>query len=222
MTDIPKRFLNDRLALVTGGSRNLGAATSQALAEAGAVVAVNYHRSADEAFRLVESLPHSPSGHLAVQGDAGTPDGIRRLVDNVEQKAGGRPIEILINNFGPFSMTPFTEMPEDEWERIWSANVKAAFVAVQETAPKMDQAGWGRIVNVSAGSAYLRNHSIYTLAKDAVVGLTESLAVELGPSITVNAVTPGQIAESADDIIRLAEVEGLDAHAKSVKIRQQD
>ena len=125
---------------------------------------------------------------------------MRELIRSVGQRVDGRPIQVLVNNFGPFSMTPFTEMPEHEWERIWSANVKAAFVAVQEIAPQMRRSGWGRIVNVSAGSAYLRNHSIYTLAKDAVLTLTESLAVELGPHITVNAVTPGQIAESAEDI----------------------
>ena len=64
----------------------------------------------------------------------------------------------------------------------------------------MRTGGWGRIVNISAGSAYLRNHSIYTLAKEAMITLTESLAVELAPEVTVNCVAPGQIAESADDI----------------------
>jgi NAD(P)-dependent dehydrogenase (short-subunit alcohol dehydrogenase family) len=64
----------------------------------------------------------------------------------------------------------------------------------------MRDAGWGRIVNISAGSAYQRNHSIYTLAKNALITFTEALALELGPEITVNNVAPGQIAESAEDM----------------------
>ncbi len=97
-------------------------------------------------------------------------------------------------------MTPFSELPLDEWDRIWNGNATAAFLAAQMLAPQMRLLGWGRIVNVSAASAYLRNHSIYTVAKDAMITLTESMAFELAPEITVNCVAPGQIAESADDI----------------------
>ncbi|MFQ5948444.1 MAG: SDR family NAD(P)-dependent oxidoreductase, partial [Acidimicrobiia bacterium] len=91
-------------------------------------------------------------------------------------------------------------LPEGEWDRIWDSNVKAAYLATQLVVPGMREAGWGRIVNISAGSAYLRNHSVYTLAKEAMITLTEELALELGPEITVNCIAPGQIAESAADI----------------------
>jgi NAD(P)-dependent dehydrogenase (short-subunit alcohol dehydrogenase family) len=192
------QFLAGKAALVTAASRNLGSAVAAALAERGATVAVNYHSSSEHADTLVASL--AGAGHAAVQGDAGTPEGIRRIIDDARGALGGGPIQVLINNYGPFSMTPFAEMPEDEWDRIWNANVKAAYVAVQSVVPGMREAGWGRIVNMSAGSAYLRNHSIYTLSKDSLVTLTEVLAVELGPEINVNAVSPGQIAESAEDI----------------------
>ncbi len=195
-----ERYLEGKAALVTAGSRNLGAAISVALADAGAAVAANYHESAEAAGTLVESLTSRGGTCVAVQGDAGTPEGMRTLVADARRALGGRSIQVLVNNYGPFAMTPFVEMSEDEWDRIWDANVKAAYVAVQELAAEMREAGWGRIVNISAGSAYLRNHSIYTLAKAALVTFTESLAVELGPEITVNAITPGQIAESADDI----------------------
>jgi NAD(P)-dependent dehydrogenase (short-subunit alcohol dehydrogenase family) len=197
---VTERFLEDRAALVTAGSRKLGAAIATALAARGADVAVNYRESADAAGALVDSLPGGGRNHVAVQGDAGTSDGMRRLVRDAGHALDGRTIQVLINNHGPFAMTPFAEMAEDEWDRVWNANVKSAFVAIQELVPGMRAAGWGRIVNVSAGSAYLRNHSIYTLAKASVSTLTESLAIELGPDIRVNAVTPGQIAESAADI----------------------
>lgn len=112
-------------------------------------------------------------------------------------------IDILVNNVGPFSMVPFADLDEDEWDRILGANLKAAYVCTQVVIPGIRRSGWGRIVNISAGSAFIRNHSIYTLAKDSLVTLTEQLALELGPEITVNAVAPGQIAESAEGVAEI-------------------
>ena len=195
-----ERFLEGRAALVTAGSRNLGAAISLALAERGADVAVNYHTGADEAAALVGRLGEHGGAHAAVAGDCGTAAGVESVVARAADALGGRPIQVLVNNFGPFSMTPFAEMPEEEFRRIWDANITAAHTAVRAVVPGMRAAGWGRIVNLSAGSAYLRTHSIYTLAKAAMVTFTEVLAVELGPEILVNCVAPGQIAESAEDI----------------------
>ena len=118
----------------------------------------------------------------------------------VDAAVGAAPgtIDIVVNNSGPFSMVPFLALKPAEWDRIWTANVTAAYLTSKMLIPAMRQ--WGRVVNVSAGSAYLRNHSIYTLAKDAVITFTEALAVEVGPMVTVNCVAPGQIAESADDM----------------------
>jgi NAD(P)-dependent dehydrogenase (short-subunit alcohol dehydrogenase family) len=197
---MPERFLEDKVALVTAGSRNLGAAISVALAERGADVLVNYMTDSTPAAALVERLGRHGGDHHAVQGDCGTVGGVEALVADATALVGGRPIQVLVNNYGPFSMTPFAEMPEDEFRRIFDANVIGAYTAVKAVVPGMREQGWGRVVNVSAGSAYLRNHSIYTLAKAALVTLTETLAFELGPEITVNCVTPGQIAESAEDI----------------------
>jgi len=197
---VTERFLEGKAALVTAGSRKLGAAITTALASRGADVAVNYRESSDVAEALVDSLSHGGGAHVAVRGDVGTPEGTRRLLEDAGSALGGRAIQVLVNNCGPFAMTPFAEMPEEEWDRIWDTNVKAAYVAAQELAPGMTSSGWGRIINVSAGSAYLRNHSIYTLAKASLQTLTESIAVELGPEITVNSIAPGQIAESAQDI----------------------
>lgn len=194
------RFLAGRTALVTGSSRNLGASVVERLAMLGATVAVNYHQSGEVAGALVAELRHRTGAeHVAIGGDVSTGDSVRRLVDEATDRLGGR-IDVLVNNSGPFSMQPFAELPESEWDRIWDSNVRAAWLATQLVAPDMRAAGWGRIVNLSAGSAYLRNHSIYGLAKNAMIQLTEELAVELGPEITVNAVAPGQIAESAVDI----------------------
>ena len=125
------------------------------------------------------------------------------MVDAAHDAVRG-PLELLVNNHGPFSMTPFHLIDADELATVMDGNLTVAVRAVQRVVPGMREAGWGRIVNLSAGSAYLRNHSVYGLAKTALGVLTESLALELGPDLTVNAVAPGQIAESGD------EIEGID------------
>jgi 3-oxoacyl-[acyl-carrier protein] reductase len=198
----PGQRLDGKTALVTGASRNLGAAIAERLAGWGARVAINYHTSGDEAAALTERL-RSETGrdHLALAGDVGRAEELRALVERALAELGR--VDVLVNNAGPFSMTPFAELPEAEWDRVWDTNTKAAYLASQLVAPAMRSAGWGRIVNISAGSIYLRNHSIYGLAKEAIVFMTEELACELGPEVTVNAIAPGQIAESAKDIEEL-------------------
>ena len=194
-----EKHLEGKTALVTGSSRNLGAVIARELAARGARVVVTYHQSRWAAEELVDELNQLTGvAHLSVGGDVSTGPGAQALA--TEAVSAASRIDVLVNNTGPFSMEPFDQLAEDEWDRILNANLKAAYVCTQAVVPGMREAGWGRIVNVSAGSAYIRNHSIYTLAKAALVTLTEQLALELGPEITVNAIAPGQIAESADDI----------------------
>jgi NAD(P)-dependent dehydrogenase (short-subunit alcohol dehydrogenase family) len=193
-------LLDGRRALVTGSSRNLGAEIARSLARRGASVAVTYHRSRGEAESVVGDLRHgNDRPHAAVPADLSDPGAATAMVDAAAAALGG-PVEILVNNHGPFSMTPFSAIPPDEFTSVMDANLTLALRTVQRVVPGMRAGGWGRIVNLSAGSAYLRNHSVYGLAKSALGVLTESLALELGPGITVNAVAPGQIAESAADI----------------------
>jgi len=195
------RFLEGRAALVTAASQKLGAATAEALAERGANVAINYYDESDGDADVVMGRLAAHGGiYAAIPGDVGTAEGIREVIAAARVALGGGPITVLVNNYGPFSMTPFVEMPVEEFDRIWDGNVKAVYAAVRELVPEMRKAGWGRIVSMSAGSAFLRNHSIYSLAKAAIMTLTESLALEVGPEIRVNAVAPGQIAESAEDM----------------------
>jgi NAD(P)-dependent dehydrogenase (short-subunit alcohol dehydrogenase family) len=184
---------------VTSSSRNLGAQIARTLAEQGAQVAVTYQGSEELARSLVAELAdRTGTRHVAISGDFREAAGVLRTVERAQDDLGG--VDILVNNFGPFSAVPFERLPHDTWESIWAGNVTTTYLASQAVAPGMRAAGWGRIVNLSAGSAYLRNHSIYGLAKQAVITLTESLALELGPEITVNAVAPGQVEESAEDI----------------------
>ena len=97
-------------------------------------------------------------------------------------------------------MDPFVRLTEELWDLVMDVNLKAVYLMSRELAPQMKSSGWGRIVNMCAGSAYVRNHGVYSLAKSGVKMITEQLALELGPEITVNAVAPGQILESLPDI----------------------
>lgn len=190
-----QQYLRGHTALVTASSRNLGASIALALAGKGADVVVTYHNSREQAEALIAGLP--PGRHVCVRGDLSYTDGVIALVNAAIEAAAGT-IDIVVNNSGPFSMTPFLELDPKEWDRIWTANVTAAFLTSKMLIPEM--VGWGRIVNISAGSAYRRDHSIYTLAKDALITFTEALAIEVAPAVTVNCVAPGQIDESADDM----------------------
>jgi NAD(P)-dependent dehydrogenase (short-subunit alcohol dehydrogenase family) len=197
---VAPRPLDGRRALVTGSSRNLGAEIARSLARRGAQVVVTYHRSPDDAQAVVDDLRlQTGRRHGAIPADLSDPDAASAMVEAAQEALGG-PVEILVNNHGPFSMTPFHLIPADEFTGVLDANLTLTLRTVQQVVPGMRAGGWGRIVNLSAGSAYLRNHSVYGLAKSAIAMLTESLALELGPEITVNAVAPGQIAESATDI----------------------
>jgi NAD(P)-dependent dehydrogenase (short-subunit alcohol dehydrogenase family) len=187
-------------ALVTGASRNLGVAICERLAAGGMSVAATYHASREAAETLAARL-RSETGrvHAAVAVDVTDPNQVAAMVEAASDALGGT-IDVLVNNAGPYGMTPFAEMDEAEWDSVWDANVKAAYLAVRAVVPGMRAAGWGRIINLSAVSAYVRNRSIYGLAKAAITTLTEELALELAPEITVNAVAPGQIVGSLADL----------------------
>ena len=181
------------VVIVTGAGSGIGRATATNAAAIGLAVAA-WDMNADGVARTVRDIEDAGGRAVAVTADVTSDTQVAAALD-----ASGT-ARYLVNNAGPFSMTPYSALPEAEWDRIWDSNAKASYVASQCVADGMRRRGWGRIVNISAGSAYLRNHSVYGLSKEAIIFLTEELALELGPEVTVNAVAPGQIAESADDI----------------------
>jgi 3-oxoacyl-[acyl-carrier protein] reductase len=192
-------FLEGKTALVTSSSRALGAEISRKLADHGAVVAVNYYSSRAAAAALVEELKLiNGRDHIAIAADMADAAGVEGLVAEAGSRLGA--IDVLVNNSGPYAREPLSTLSELEWDRVLDSNLKSAFLATQLCARSMKERGWGRIVNVSAVSAQVCNRSVYGLAKRAVEVLTEQMAYELGPEITVNAVSPGQIRESADDM----------------------
>lgn len=192
-----EKFLAGKIALITGSSSGAGVEIARALARAGARVAVHYRQGAAGAEATAQAIAKEGGEARAFQADVAKSDDLRRLVDAVTQTLG--PVSVLVNNAGPFADTPLRTLAENDWDYIMDANLKAVWLAAQCVAPGMERLGWGRIVNLGATSSLVRSHSVYGLAKGALLHLTESLAVELAPKITVNAVVPSQIASSRTD-----------------------
>jgi NAD(P)-dependent dehydrogenase (short-subunit alcohol dehydrogenase family) len=193
--------LKGKVALITGAFQNLGAVTAERLAMEGANIVVNDLDRAElkpVAERLIASLRAHGVEAVAIRADLSSSSEVRRLCRQAAEVWGR--LDILVNNAGPFNMDPYLRLEEEVWDRIMDVNLKAVYLTAQELAPRMKKAGWGRIVNMCAGSAFVRNHGVYTLAKAGVQVITESLALELGPEVTVNAIAPGQIRESLPEI----------------------
>jgi NAD(P)-dependent dehydrogenase (short-subunit alcohol dehydrogenase family) len=191
------RLLNGKLALVTGASSGSGVDIAQELARAGARVAVHYRSSRAGADTVVATIRAAGAEAHAFQADLSLAGDVRRLVDEVEARLG--PVSVLVNNAGPFADTAFRTLTERDWDYVMNANLKSVFLACQRVFPGMERLGWGRIVNLGATSGLLRSHSVYGLAKAALLHLTESMAVEFAPHVTVNAVVPSQIASARTD-----------------------
>ncbi len=196
---MPERetVLDGKVALVTGASSGAGAEIARALARAGARVAVHYRSSRTGAEAVAAAIRGDGAEAAVFQADVSRSGDVRRLIADVTARLG--PIGVLVNNAGPFADTPFRALAEPDWDYIMDANLKAVWLAAQCVVPGMARLGWGRIVNLGATSAFVRSHSVYGLAKAALLHLTESLAVELAPHITVNAVVPSQIASARTD-----------------------
>ena len=196
--------LKGKVAVVTGAAQGLGATFAAALAAQGTKVVVT--DVADTA-KAVAAIKSAGGVALGVQMDVTSNDSISAMV-NASEKAFG-PIEILVNNAGLFAalkLKPYSEIGEEEWDRVMTVNVRGMFQCVKGIVPSMRKAGRGKIVNLSSGTFFYGPPMMlhYVASKGAVVGLTRSLARELGDlKITVNAIAPG-----------LTESEGVKSHAQ--------
>jgi len=187
----PKLPLTGRTALITGSALRLGHRIAHQLSADGANIVVNYNRSREAALLLVDRLKREGRQAIALQADVSSEDAVARLVQEAGAVFGS--IDILVHNAGPYTEVPFMTLPVDIWDNIVNTNLKGAFLTAKATHVGMKGKGWGRIINISAGSAFMRDHTVYGLAKNALNTLTEALALELAPEITVNAIAPGMI-----------------------------
>jgi 3-oxoacyl-[acyl-carrier protein] reductase len=186
--------LRGKVALVTGGSRGIGAAIASALAEAGAAVAVNYLQHADRANELIEVLRAAGGRAIAAQGDVSQASMVAKMVDQVKSALG--PVDILINNAGIAIRRGVDDLSEADFDQTIAVNLKSVFLCTQAVLPMMRQKKWGRIVNISSGAARgagaIGPH--YNASKAGIEGLTRGYAARLvKEGITVNAVAPSLI-----------------------------
>jgi len=184
--------LKDKVALVTGGSRGIGAAIAQELARRGAKVVVNYNASAGPAEDVAASIKSVGGEAIAVKADVSRFAEAQSLV-KATTDAYGR-LDILVNNAGTTRDMLLAMMKEDDWDTVLSTNLKSAFNCSKAALRGMMRQKYGRIVNITSVSGIAGNagQTNYSASKAGLIGFTKSLAKEVGSrNITVNAVAPG-------------------------------
>ncbi|HPD07369.1 MAG TPA: SDR family NAD(P)-dependent oxidoreductase [Candidatus Bipolaricaulis sp.] len=184
-----------RCALVTGGSRGIGAAAAVKLAAQGCDVALSYRTQRTAAEEVAAAIQRLGSRALILQADLADLEQARDLVHEAAESLGG--LHILVNNAGYVQRVPWEELSLEDWERMLTVGLTAAFVCSRHAVPYMREGKFGRIVNVSSLRALTGSaHGIhYAAAKAGLLGLTKSLALAVAPfGITVNAVCPGFVA----------------------------
>lgn len=186
--------LSGKAALVTGGSRSIGAAIAKRLASDGAAVALTYNGSPDKAGEVVRAIEAAGGRGLAIHADAGDAAAVKAAVAQTVQTLGR--LDILVNNAGMLIVKAVENVTLDDFDRMVAVNVRGLYFATQEAARHMGKGG--RIINIgSINSDFVpfAGGSLYVLTKSAVAGLTKSLARDLGPrGITITNVQPGPTA----------------------------
>jgi len=183
----------DKVAIVTGASRGIGAAVAERLARDGFTVVINYSGDAAPAEALARRIEAAGGRALAAKADVSGPDAVRRLFDATETAYGG--VNVLVNNAGIMKLSSIADVDDATFDRLIAVNLKGTFNGLREAARRLRTGG--RIINFSTSVIGLRleTYGVYGATKSAVETLTAILAKELrGRSITVNAIAPGPTA----------------------------
>lgn len=181
-------------ALVTGGSRGIGAAVCRALAASGAAVTINCRERIEQAEQVASEIGNQGGRAIAIAADVSHRDAVASMVERITAELG--PIDILVNNAGVAITRGVDDLTEDDFDRTMLVNLKSVFLCTQAVLPAMRARKWGRIVNISSGAARgagsIGPH--YNASKAGMEGLTRGYAARLvKDGITVNAVAPSLI-----------------------------
>jgi 3-oxoacyl-[acyl-carrier protein] reductase len=183
--------LAGKVALVTGGSRGIGAAIAQRLARDGAAVAITFASAQQKADELVRAIEAAGGRALAIRADSADADALRHAVMETVRTLGR--LDVLVNNAGIAVVAPLDQYSLEDFDRMVAINVRAVFVAAQEASRYMGEGG--RIITIGSVNAERMpfvGGGVYAMTKAAVAGLTRGLARDLGPrGITLNTVQPG-------------------------------
>ena len=186
--------LKDRTAIVTGGSRGIGEAIANRLADEGARVAVCASRSLDRAEAVAEAIEGRGGSALALQADVSNPADVKALFKAVLDRWGA--LDILVNNAGIARDGLLMRLKPGDWDAVLDVNLKGAFLCMQAAVRPMMRARSGRIINISSVTGLMGNpgQAGYTAAKSGLIGLTKTAAKELASrGITANVIAPGYI-----------------------------
>jgi 3-oxoacyl-[acyl-carrier protein] reductase len=186
--------LRGKRALVTGGSRGIGAATALLLAECGADVGIGFRSRQAEASEIVKHLAERGVRAFAHSADLSSLDGVTSLFDRAIREFGG--LDIFVGNAGiwPPEDVPLTEMTDAQWHSTMTANIDSMFYCTRAAARCLERGGRIVLVSSTAGQRGEAGHADYAATKGAMISFVKSLAVELGPNdMTVNAVAPGWV-----------------------------
>ncbi|KAF4407480.1 MULTISPECIES: SDR family NAD(P)-dependent oxidoreductase [Streptomyces] len=184
--------LTGKRALVTGGSRGIGRAAVLALAREGVHVVAGHRQHSEAAAGLERDLKALGGNHRLVAADLSTPEGAAELVAAAGETLGG--IDIIVNNAGAMSQVPYAQLEQGEWDRLIFTNLTAVHLIVQHALPLLGEGA--AIVNIGSGLAMvgMPGRAHYTASKAGLVGLSRSLAKELGrKGVRVNVIAPGII-----------------------------
>jgi len=187
------RKLEDKVAIVTGASKGIGASIAKHLAAEGAGVVVNYASSREDADRVVAEIARAGGRAIAIQADVAKPADVDRLFAETA-KAFGR-LDVLVNNAGIYEFRPLEDITPEHFHKYFDVNVLGVLLASRAAVKHFGPAG-GSIINISSGATRLTpaNSAVYSATKAAVEAITGVLAKELGPRrIRVNAVLPGAV-----------------------------
>ena len=183
----------NKVAIVTGASRGIGAAVAERLATDGFTVGINYSGDAAPAEALARQIEAKGGHALTARADVSDPEAVRRMFDAAETAFGG--IDVLVNNAGVMALTTIADTDDATFERLMNVNIRGTFNTLRQAATRLRNGG--RIINFSSSQAGLLHptYGIYAATKAAVEALTSVLSKELrGRAITVNAVAPGPTA----------------------------
>ncbi len=210
----------NKVAIVTGASRGIGAAVAERLARDGFTVVVNYAGSQAPAEALVRKIEAAGGHALAAQGDVANPDAVKRMFDAAEAAFGG--VDVLVNNAGIMTLAPLAQSDDAMFDRQIAVNLKGSFNTMREAARRLRDGG--RIINFSSSVVGLLQptYGVYAATKAAIEAMTSILAREMrGRGITVNAVAPGPTAtdlfldgKSAELVERIAKLAPLERLGK--------
>lgn len=195
-------MLKDKVAIVTGASRGIGAAIAANLAQHGAKVVVNYNSSAEAAEAVVQQIEEKGGVAMALKADVGSFEACQEMVKTTIDTYGQ--VDILVNNAGTTRDTLLMMMKEEDWDVVINTNLKSMFNCSKAVLRPMVRKRKGRIINISSivGLRGQGGQTNYAATKAGIIGFTKSLAKEVGSrNITVNAIAPGFFPTALTDVL---------------------